>query len=61
VTLITLMINHSFAAKMFRLFTGNYNLEATVFYLLYALLSCTGGLIGLCIGCGIWKIKNRLH
>jgi len=56
VTLLTLMVNHTFAAKMLRLFTGHFNLEATVFYLLYALLPCTGGLLGLGLGCGIWKI-----
>ena len=56
VVLLVLMMNHSFAAKVFCLFTGNYNLEATGFYLLYALLPCTGGLIGLGFGYGIWKM-----
>lgn len=60
VVLIVLMMNHSFAAKVICLFTGNYNLEATGFYLLYALLPCTGGLIGLGFGYGIWKIINKL-
>ena len=56
--LITLMVNHTFAAKIFKVFTGHFNLEATVFYLLYALLPCTGGLVGLGLGYGIWKMKN---
>ena len=56
VVLLVLMMNHSFAAKVFCLFTGNYNLEATGFYLLYALLPCTGGLIGLGFGYGIWRL-----
>ena len=58
-TLITLMVNHTFAAKILRIFTGHFNLEATVFYLLYALLPCTGGLIGLGFGYGIWKMINE--
>ena len=56
--LITLMVNHTFAAKIFKVFTGHFNLEATVFYLWYALLPCTGGLVGLGLGYGIWKMKN---
>ena len=60
VALLVLVMNHSFAAKVFCLFTENYNLEATVFYLLYALLPCTGGLAGLGLGYGIWKIINKL-
>ena len=56
VVLLVLMMNHSFAAKVFCLFTGNYNLEATGFYLLYALLPCTGSLIGLGFGYGIWRL-----
>lgn len=55
-TLITLMVNHTFAAKILRIFTGHFNLEATVFYLLYALLPCTGGLAGLGLGYGIWRL-----
>ena len=60
--LLMLIVNHTFAAKLFRLFTGHFNLEATVFYLLYALLPCTGGLIGLGLGCGIriWKPWNLI-
>ena len=54
--LLVLMMNHSFTAKVFCLFTGNYNLEATGFYLLYALLPCTGSLIGLGFGYGIWRL-----
>ncbi len=61
VTLLTLMVNHTFAANIFRLFTGHFNLEATVFYLLYAVLPCTGGLVGLGLGWGIWKKKNMLY
>ena len=57
--LITLMVNHTFAAKIFKVFTGHFNLEATVFYLLYALLPCTGGLAGLGLGYGIWKMKYK--
>lgn len=55
--LLMLIVNHTFATKMFQLFTEHFNLEATVFYLFYALLPCTGGLIGLGLGCGIriWK------
>lgn len=61
VVLLVFMMNHSFAAKVFCLFTGNYNLESTGFYLLYASLPCTGGLTGLGLGYGIWKVKNKFY
>lgn len=57
--LLALMVNHTFAAKIFKVFTGHFNLETTVFYLLYALLPCTGGLIGFVLGYGIRKIVSK--
>ena len=54
VILVVLMRNHSFTTKLISLVSGSYNLEATGFYLLYALFPCIGGLVG--FGYGIWKI-----
>lgn len=56
VILVVLMRNHSFTTKLISLVSGNYNLEATGFYLLYALFPCIGGLAGFGLGYGIWKI-----
>ena len=57
--LLALMVNHTFAAKIFKVFTGHFNLETTVFYLRYALLPCTGGVIGFVLGYGIRKIISK--
>ncbi|MBQ6998757.1 MAG: hypothetical protein IJN62_03110 [Clostridia bacterium] len=48
--------NIKIAAKMMAFFTGDYNLEASGFYMFFAMLFCTGMLAGLIIGSFVYKI-----
>ena len=60
ILLIVLSQNIVFAAKLMKIFTGHYNLEATGFFLLFIILFCSGMLAGLGLGCLIWWYRNRM-
>lgn len=45
--------------KLISLFTGHYNLEATGFGLLMAVIYCGGMLAGVGLGCLIWSYRKK--
>ena len=47
---LVLMTNNTAATKIVSRFTGHYNLEATGFFLLFAVLFCSGLLAGAMLG-----------
>ena len=59
ILLLMLYVNNTATTSVLSKFTGHYNLEATGFFLYYAMLSCTGLLFGMVAGYLIWKLKRK--
>lgn len=59
ILLIALCMNNTAAATLCGKITGYYNPEAIGFYLLYAVLFCTGLLSGFGLGFFVWKCKRK--
>lgn len=56
---VILSQNNTAVTKLLSLFTGNYNLEATAFFLFYAVLFYAGLLFGIGIGSFLWRIPKQ--
>ncbi len=56
---IALYMNNTATTTWCSKITGYYNLEATNFFLFYAILFCTGLLSGFGLGFFVWKCKRK--